>query len=163
MEPCISCIYLTYCMKYMWKYSLWIGIFQRATRQARILLTNNIQIRAGAAVVSTITRRILPYNHGPGSFHPTDFRTDQLILFYKNPLPAQRPYQIGCLFTQQESDFSVQVFVMEWSCTTPILKIDCHIQFTYSYRFQCYSLATLCRPVSSIIKAPQSAEQRSWV
>ena len=32
---------------------LWIGIFQRATQRARILLTNNIQ--NGASVVSTIT------------------------------------------------------------------------------------------------------------
>ena len=40
----ISCIYLTYCMKYGWKSSLWIGgIFQRATQRARILLTDNIQ------------------------------------------------------------------------------------------------------------------------
>ena len=40
----ISCNYLTYCMKYGWKSSLWIGgIFQRATQRARILLTDNIQ------------------------------------------------------------------------------------------------------------------------
>ena len=31
MEPCVSCIYLTYCMEYEWTSSLWIGIFQRAT------------------------------------------------------------------------------------------------------------------------------------
>ena len=43
MEPCVSCIYLTYCMEYVWKSSLWIGIFQRATQRARILLTDNIQ------------------------------------------------------------------------------------------------------------------------
>ena len=40
-------------MEYVWKSSLWIGIFQRATQRARILLTDNIQ--SGAAVVSTIT------------------------------------------------------------------------------------------------------------
>ena len=43
MEPCVSCIYLTYCMEYAWKSSLWIGIFQRAKQRARILLTDNIQ------------------------------------------------------------------------------------------------------------------------
>ena len=32
MEPCVSCIYLTYCMEYVWKSSLWISIFQRATQ-----------------------------------------------------------------------------------------------------------------------------------
>ena len=55
MEPCVSCIYLTYCMEYVWKSSLWIGIFQRATQ------FNNEQeyywptiYRAGAAVVSTV-------------------------------------------------------------------------------------------------------------
>ena len=53
MEPCVSCIYLTYCMEYVWTSSLWIGIFQRAAQRARILLTDNIQ--SGAAVVSTIT------------------------------------------------------------------------------------------------------------
>ena len=40
---CVSCIYLTYCMEHVWKSSLWIGIFQRATQRARILLTDNIQ------------------------------------------------------------------------------------------------------------------------
>ena len=35
MKPCVSCIYLTYCMEYVWKSSLWIGIFQRATQRAR--------------------------------------------------------------------------------------------------------------------------------
>ena len=43
MEPCVSCFYLTYCMEYVWKSSLWMGIFQRATQRARILLTDNIQ------------------------------------------------------------------------------------------------------------------------
>ena len=28
MEPCVSCFYLTYCMEYVWKSLLWIGIFQ---------------------------------------------------------------------------------------------------------------------------------------
>ena len=55
MEPCVSCIYLTYCLEYVWKSSLWIGIFQRAE------WVHNVQecywptiYRAGAAVVSTI-------------------------------------------------------------------------------------------------------------
>ena len=43
VEPCVSCIYLTYCMEYIWKSSLWIGIFQRAKQRARILLSDNIQ------------------------------------------------------------------------------------------------------------------------
>ena len=37
----------------MCEHSLWIGIFQRATQGARILLTDNIQ--SGAAVASTVT------------------------------------------------------------------------------------------------------------
>ena len=53
MKPFVSCIYLTHCIEYGWKSSLWIGISQRATQRARILLTDNIQ--SGAAVVSTIT------------------------------------------------------------------------------------------------------------
>ena len=52
MELCVSCIYLPYCLEYVWKSSLWIGIFQRAKQQARILLTDNIQ--SGAAVVWTV-------------------------------------------------------------------------------------------------------------
>ena len=39
MVPCVSSIYLTYCMEYVWKSSLWIGIFQRATQPARILFS----------------------------------------------------------------------------------------------------------------------------
>ena len=50
MEPCISCIYLTYCMEYVWKSSLWIGIFQRATQLARILLIDNI--RSGGSCIA---------------------------------------------------------------------------------------------------------------
>ena len=46
MEPCVSCFYLTYCIEYVWKSSLWIGIFQRATQRPTIY-------RVGAAVVST--------------------------------------------------------------------------------------------------------------
>ena len=57
MEPCVSCIYLTYCMEYVWTSSLWIGIFQRATQGAsRILYTGR------AAVVSTITS--IPFFEG---------------------------------------------------------------------------------------------------
>ena len=55
MEPCVSGIYLTYCLEYVWKSSLWIGIFQRAE------WVHNVQecywptiYRARAAVVSTI-------------------------------------------------------------------------------------------------------------
>ena len=52
-------LYLSYLlhMEYVWKSSLWIGIFQRVTQWARILLTSNIQwiYRTEAAVVSTIT------------------------------------------------------------------------------------------------------------
>ena len=50
MEPCVSCIYLTYCMEYVWKFSLWIGIFQTATQRAGILLTDNIQSRGSCSV-----------------------------------------------------------------------------------------------------------------
>ena len=50
MEPCVSCIYLTYCMEYVWKSSLWISIFQRATQRARILLTDNIQSGGSCSV-----------------------------------------------------------------------------------------------------------------
>ena len=35
--------YLTYCMEYVWKSSLRIGIFHRATQRPGILLTDNIQ------------------------------------------------------------------------------------------------------------------------
>ena len=45
-----SCIYLTYCMEYVWKSSLWIGIFQRATQRARILLTDNTQSGGSCSV-----------------------------------------------------------------------------------------------------------------
>ena len=58
MEPCVSCIYLTYYIEYVWKSSLWIGLFQRATQRARMLLTDNIQ-RGGSCVVSTITSIVL--------------------------------------------------------------------------------------------------------
>ena len=53
MEPCVSCIYLTYCMEYVWKSSLWIGIFQRATQLQEYYWPTIY--RAAAAVVSTIT------------------------------------------------------------------------------------------------------------
>ena len=49
----VSCIYLTYCMEYLWKSSLWIGIFQRATQDQEYYWPTIY--RAGAAVVSTIT------------------------------------------------------------------------------------------------------------
>ena len=42
---------------YVWTSSLWMGIFQRATQRPRIQLTHNI--RAGAAVVSTISSSVL--------------------------------------------------------------------------------------------------------
>ena len=42
------------CMEYVWKSSLWIGIFQRATQRARMRYWPTIY-RAGAAVVLTIT------------------------------------------------------------------------------------------------------------
>ena len=44
-------------MEYVWKSSLWFGIFQRATQRPRTLLTGNTVHRAGAAVVSTITSK----------------------------------------------------------------------------------------------------------
>ena len=50
MEHCVSCIYLTYCMEYVRKSSLWIGIFQRPTQRARILLTDNIQSGGSCSV-----------------------------------------------------------------------------------------------------------------
>ena len=54
MEPCVSCFYLSYCIEYVWKSSLWIGIFQRATQRPKCYWPRIY--RAGAAVVSTITR-----------------------------------------------------------------------------------------------------------
>ena len=59
MEPCVSCIYLTYFMEYVWKSSLWIGIFQSYTTRK-----NNYWptiYRTGAAVVSTITSNNMHY------------------------------------------------------------------------------------------------------
>ena len=50
MEPCVSCIYLTNCMEYVWKSPLWIGIFQRVTQRARMLLTDNIQSGGSCSV-----------------------------------------------------------------------------------------------------------------
>ena len=44
IEPCVSCFYLTYCMEYVWKSSLWIpDLLQRAIQRPRKLLTDNIQ------------------------------------------------------------------------------------------------------------------------
>ena len=37
-------------MEYVWKSSLWIGIFQRATQRARILLADNIQSGGSCSV-----------------------------------------------------------------------------------------------------------------
>ena len=54
----ISCIYLTYCMEYVWTSSLWIGIFQRAIHNEQEYFWPTIY-RAGAAVVSTITSLII--------------------------------------------------------------------------------------------------------
>ena len=45
----ISCIYLTYYMEYVWTSSLWIGIFQRVTQGARILL----------ACVASVSNRVI--------------------------------------------------------------------------------------------------------
>ena len=53
IELCVSCFYLTYCMEFVRKSSLGIGLFQKATQRPRILLTDNRQ--SGAATVSTIT------------------------------------------------------------------------------------------------------------
>ena len=58
LKLCMSCawnfnvsrIYLTYCMEYVWKFSLRIGIFQRATQRAKILLTDNIQSGGSCSV-----------------------------------------------------------------------------------------------------------------
>ena len=50
MESCVSRIYVTCGMEYVWKSSLWMGIFQRATQQARILLTDNIKSRGSCSV-----------------------------------------------------------------------------------------------------------------
>ena len=52
MEPCVYflSIYLAYCMEYVWTSSFWIGIFQRATQRARILLTDNKQSGGSCSV-----------------------------------------------------------------------------------------------------------------
>ena len=39
-----------FCMEYVWKSSLWIGIFQTATQRARMLLTDNIQSGGSCSV-----------------------------------------------------------------------------------------------------------------
>ena len=41
---------LTYCMEYVWKSSIRIGIFQRATQRAKILLTGNTQSGGSSSV-----------------------------------------------------------------------------------------------------------------
>ena len=50
MEPCVCCFTLTYCMEYVWKSSIRICIFQRATQRARILLTGNTQSGGSSSV-----------------------------------------------------------------------------------------------------------------
>ena len=51
IEPCVSCFYLTYCMKYVWKSSLWIpDILQRAIQRPRKLLTYNTQSGGSCSV-----------------------------------------------------------------------------------------------------------------
>ena len=55
MEPCVSCIYLTYCIEYVWKSSLWIGrVYFKELLNEQEYYWPTIN-RAGAAVVSTIT------------------------------------------------------------------------------------------------------------
>ena len=51
IEPCVSCFYLTCCMEYVWKSSLWIpDILQRAIQRPRKLLTYNIQSGGSCSV-----------------------------------------------------------------------------------------------------------------
>ena len=54
MKPCVSCIYFTYCMQYVWKSSLWIGIYFKELHNEQGYYWPTIY-RAWAAVVSTIT------------------------------------------------------------------------------------------------------------
>ena len=56
MESCVSRFYFTYCMFYVWKRSIWIGVFQRAYTKTKTTIWPT-KYRAGAAVVSTITKR----------------------------------------------------------------------------------------------------------
>ena len=63
MGPFVSCIYLTYCMEYVWKSSLWIGrVYFKKLLNEQEYYWPTIN-RAGAAVVSTITS-----SHYIGSF-----------------------------------------------------------------------------------------------
>ena len=55
----------------MCEQTLWIGIFQRATQPARILLTDNIQ--SGSAVVSTITSKENGSNQIQGSYKKCNY------------------------------------------------------------------------------------------
>ena len=56
MEPCVSCIYLNYCMEYVWKSSLWIdeSVYFKELHNEQGCYWPTI-CREGAAVVSTIT------------------------------------------------------------------------------------------------------------
>ena len=54
MKPCVSCIYFIYCMQYVWKSSLWIGIYFKELHNEQEYYWPTIY-RAWAAVVSTIT------------------------------------------------------------------------------------------------------------
>ena len=56
LESCVCRFYLTYCMFYVWKRSTWIVLFQRAYTKTKATIWPT-KYRAGAAVVSTITKR----------------------------------------------------------------------------------------------------------
>ena len=56
MEPCVSWIYLTYCMEYVTDHLHYeIGIFQKATHRARILLPDNMQCEGSCSVQTKVT------------------------------------------------------------------------------------------------------------
>ena len=57
LESCVSRFYFTYCMFYVWKLSIWIGVFQRAYTKTKATIWPT-KYRAGAAVVSTITKQL---------------------------------------------------------------------------------------------------------
>ena len=57
LESCVSRFYFTYCMFYVWKRSIWIGVFQRAYTKTKATIWPT-KYRTEAAVVSTITKRL---------------------------------------------------------------------------------------------------------
>ena len=57
LESCVSRFYFTYCMFYVWKRSIWIGVLQRAYTKTKATIWPT-KYRAGAALVSTITKRL---------------------------------------------------------------------------------------------------------